>query len=52
MTKSADASYFPEGTSFPLGVQVPLHARMVNILPEESKDPPPKAMPEGLCIVQ
>jgi hypothetical protein len=45
------SSYFPEGTSFPQGVQVPLHARMVNILPEETKDPP-KVIPEGMCLIQ
>jgi hypothetical protein len=31
----ANPRYFPAGTSFPGGVMVPLHARMVNLLPQK-----------------
>ena len=30
---------------------IPLHARMVNILPEQTKDSP-TMVDEGLCLVQ
>lgn len=30
---------------------IPLHARMVNILPQEAKDPKAR-MDESLCVVQ
>ncbi|WVQ73014.1 hypothetical protein IAR50_002577 [Cryptococcus sp. DSM 104548] len=43
--------YFPEGTSFPGGVMVPMHARMVNLLPKETKKSAAK-MEESLCLVQ
>lgn len=43
--------YFPAGTSFQGGVMIPLHARMVNILPEETKDPK-TVLEETLCVVQ
>lgn len=45
--------YFPAGTSFPRGIIVPLHARLVNVLPIET--PPERTEPEkqeGLCVIQ
>ncbi|KAI9634597.1 uncharacterized protein MKK02DRAFT_16352 [Dioszegia hungarica] len=51
MTVLKYGGYFPAGTSFPGGVMVPMHARMVNVLPQETFVP--GAMPEeSLCLVQ
>ncbi|KAK4683737.1 hypothetical protein P7C73_g6490, partial [Tremellales sp. Uapishka_1] len=44
--------YFPAGTSFQGGVMVPLHARMVNILPAETKPAPLASASESLCSIQ
>nr|KIR88466.1 hypothetical protein I308_01534 [Cryptococcus tetragattii IND107] len=44
--------YFPEGTSFPGGVLVPMHARMVNLLPKETTKPASKLNEESLCTIQ
>jgi hypothetical protein len=43
--------YFPAGTSFPGGVMVPMHARMVNILPQETTVPG-STPEESLCLLQ
>ncbi|KAK1927978.1 hypothetical protein DB88DRAFT_508035 [Papiliotrema laurentii] len=51
MTVLKYGGYFPAGTSFQGGVMIPLHARMVNILPEETKDPK-TVLEETLCVVQ
>ncbi|ORX34918.1 hypothetical protein BD324DRAFT_652640 [Kockovaella imperatae] len=51
MTVLKYGGYFPAGTSFQGGVMIPLHARMVNILPEETKEVP-TMVDEGLCVVQ
>ncbi|ODO05422.1 hypothetical protein L198_02115 [Cryptococcus wingfieldii CBS 7118] len=51
MTVVKYGGYFPEGTSFPGGVMVPMHARMVNLLPKETKKGAAK-MEESLCLVQ
>ncbi|KAH8082197.1 hypothetical protein HD553DRAFT_67389 [Filobasidium floriforme] len=42
--------YFPAGTAFPKGVIVPLHARMVNVLPAETIDPP-AIQREEICVI-
>ncbi|WWD22909.1 hypothetical protein CI109_107404 [Kwoniella shandongensis] len=52
MTVLKYGAYIPEGTSFPGGVLVPMHARMVNLLPQETKKAPPPPVMEGLCLVQ
>ncbi|WWC97332.1 hypothetical protein V866_004211 [Kwoniella sp. B9012] len=52
MTVLKYGGYFPEGTSFPGGVSVPLHARMVNLLPEETKPKHDPKIDESLCTVQ
>ncbi|WVO17247.1 hypothetical protein L204_104939 [Cryptococcus depauperatus] len=52
MTVLKYGGYIPEGTSFPGGVMVPMHARMVNLLPQESSKPSGKAASESLCSVQ
>ncbi|WVQ94281.1 hypothetical protein IAU59_001360 [Kwoniella sp. CBS 9459] len=44
--------YIPEGTSFPGGVMVPMHARMVNLLPEQSFPAAPPSAAESLCSIQ
>ncbi|KIR51418.1 hypothetical protein I315_06116 [Cryptococcus gattii Ru294] len=44
--------YFPEGTSFPGGVLVPMHARMVNLLPKETTKPASKLSEDSLCTIQ
>ncbi|WVR03395.1 hypothetical protein IAU60_000386 [Kwoniella sp. DSM 27419] len=51
MTVLQYGGYFPEGTSFPGGVSVPMHARMVNLLPEETKSKEHQ-LDESLCLVQ
>nr|XP_018266400.1 uncharacterized protein I303_00375 [Kwoniella dejecticola CBS 10117]OBR88558.1 hypothetical protein I303_00375 [Kwoniella dejecticola CBS 10117] len=38
MTVLKYGGYFPEGTSFPGGVSVPMHARMVNVCPAPLTD--------------
>jgi hypothetical protein len=44
--------YFPAGTSFPGGVMVPLHARMVNLLPQMTVDKSNPWNNESLCSIQ
>lgn len=44
--------YFPPGTSFPGGVMIPLHARMVNILPQATRPDPVALAEESICVVQ
>ncbi|WVQ80085.1 hypothetical protein IAT38_002186 [Cryptococcus sp. DSM 104549] len=51
MTVLKYGGYFPEGTSFPGGVMVPLYARMVNLLPQETKNPS-SAFEESMCSIQ
>ncbi|RSH90719.1 hypothetical protein EHS25_009894 [Saitozyma podzolica] len=51
MTVLKYGGYFPAGTSFPGGVMIPLHARMVNILPQETTVPG-STPEESLCVVQ
>lgn len=53
MTVLQYGGYFPAGTAFPGGVMVPLHARMVNVLPQETKEEGSKVVEEGdgWCIV-
>ncbi|KAL7420493.1 hypothetical protein Q5752_004443 [Cryptotrichosporon argae] len=51
MTVLKYGGYFPAGTAFRGGVLVPLHARMVNILPQEAKEAAGK-YDEPLCCVQ
>lgn len=48
----ADTRYFPAGTSFPGGVMVPLHARMVNLLPQMTIDKSNPWNNESLCSIQ
>lgn len=50
-TFDVDPRYFPPGTSFPGGVMVPMHARMVNLLPEETTEASGLSA-ESLCLVQ
>ncbi|WVQ94017.1 hypothetical protein IAU59_001095 [Kwoniella sp. CBS 9459] len=52
MTVLKYGGYFPEGTSFPGGVSVPMHARMVNLLPEKTKTKAAAAAEESLCSIQ
>ena len=52
MTILKYGGYFPQGTAFPGGVLVPMHARMVNVLPEETSAPSGPAPSESLCLVQ
>lgn len=52
MTILKYGGYFPQGTAFPGGVLVPMHARMVNVLPEETSAPSAAAPSESLCLVQ
>ncbi|WWC67090.1 uncharacterized protein I206_100997 [Kwoniella pini CBS 10737] len=52
MTVLKYGGYFPEGTSFPGGVSVPMHARMVNLLPEETQSKYDPKIDESLCSVQ
>ncbi|KAK8844543.1 hypothetical protein IAR55_006390 [Kwoniella newhampshirensis] len=52
MTVLKYGGYIPEGTSFPGGVLVPLHARMVNLLPQETKKAPSPAAAESMCLLQ
>ncbi|WWC85552.1 uncharacterized protein L201_000416 [Kwoniella dendrophila CBS 6074] len=52
MTVLKYGGYFPEGTSFPGGVSVPMHARMVNLLPEETKPKHSASSDESLCLLQ
>nr|KIR47568.1 hypothetical protein I312_03335 [Cryptococcus bacillisporus CA1280] len=44
--------YFPEGTSFPGGVLVPMHTRMMNLLPQETTKPASKLSEESLSTIQ
>jgi len=50
--KRANKRYFPAGTSFPGGVMVPLHARMVNLLPQMTVDKSNPWNNESLCSIQ
>ncbi|OCF34755.1 hypothetical protein I317_03065 [Kwoniella heveanensis CBS 569] len=52
MTVLRYGGYIPEGTSFPGGVMVPMHARMVILLPEQSFPAAPPSVAESLCLVQ
>ncbi|WWC97426.1 hypothetical protein V866_004306 [Kwoniella sp. B9012] len=52
MTVLQYGGYFPEGTSFPGGVMVPMHARMVNILPEQTIKPTGPIASESMCSIQ
>ncbi|OXB35600.1 hypothetical protein LQV05_006353 [Cryptococcus neoformans] len=52
MTVVRYGGYFPEGTSFPGGVLMPMHARMVNLLPKETTKPASKLSEESLCTIQ
>ncbi|KAK6904843.1 hypothetical protein I204_08368 [Kwoniella mangroviensis CBS 8886] len=52
MTVLQYGGYFPEGTSFPGGVLVPMHARMVNILPEQTIKPSGPVASESICSIQ
>ncbi|WWD06195.1 hypothetical protein V865_004281 [Kwoniella europaea PYCC6329] len=52
MTVLQYGGYFPEGTSFPGGVMVPMHARMVNILPEQTIKPSGPIASESMCSIQ
>ncbi|WVF66671.1 hypothetical protein IAT40_001412 [Kwoniella sp. CBS 6097] len=52
MTVLRYGGYIPEGTSFPGGVMVPMHARMVNLLPEQSFPAAPPSAAESLCSIQ
>ncbi|WRT63595.1 uncharacterized protein IL334_000518 [Kwoniella shivajii] len=52
MTVLKYGGYFPEGTSFPGGVSVPMHARMVNLLPEETKPKHDPKIDESMCLLQ
>jgi hypothetical protein len=52
MTILKYGGYFPQGTAFPGGVLVPMHARMVNVLPEEASAKSPPAPSESLCLIQ
>ncbi|WVQ73335.1 hypothetical protein IAR50_002903 [Cryptococcus sp. DSM 104548] len=51
MTVLKYGGYIPEGTSFPGGVMVPMHARMVNLLPKETTKPSPPSASESLCSI-
>ncbi|ORY31784.1 hypothetical protein BCR39DRAFT_525347 [Naematelia encephala] len=50
MTVLKYGGYFPPGTSFPGGILTPVHARMVNLLPQESKKSQDTS--EGSCLIQ
>ncbi|EIW67772.1 hypothetical protein TREMEDRAFT_64365 [Tremella mesenterica DSM 1558] len=52
MTVLKYGGFFPPGTSFPGGVLVPLHARMVNILPQKTKPDGVKLPEESICSIQ
>ncbi|WVO21085.1 uncharacterized protein IAS62_002389 [Cryptococcus decagattii] len=52
MTAVKYGGYFPEGTSFSDGVFVPMHARMMNLLPQETTKPASKLSEESLCTIQ
>nr|ODN94073.1 hypothetical protein L203_00248 [Cryptococcus depauperatus CBS 7841] len=52
MTVIKYGGYFPEGTSFPGGVMVPMHARMVNLLPKETEEKPKAENEESMCLLQ
>ncbi|WVW81408.1 hypothetical protein I302_103401 [Kwoniella bestiolae CBS 10118] len=52
MTVLRYGGYFPEGTSFPGGVIIPLQARMVKILPEQTVKPSGPIASESLCLIQ
>ncbi|WWC85454.1 uncharacterized protein L201_000317 [Kwoniella dendrophila CBS 6074] len=52
MTVLQYGGYIPEGTSFPGGVMVPMHARMVNLLPEETIKPSGPTASESMCSLQ
>ncbi|ORY31783.1 hypothetical protein BCR39DRAFT_465372 [Naematelia encephala] len=51
MTVLKYGGYFPPGTSFPGGILTPIHARMVNILPQET-DEHHSGNEESMCVVQ
>jgi len=52
MTVLKYGGYFPAGTSFPSGVLIPMQARMVNILPQETKEKEKPKKREDRCVVQ
>ncbi|WVQ84939.1 hypothetical protein IAT38_007102 [Cryptococcus sp. DSM 104549] len=52
MTVLKYGGYIPEGTSFPGGVMVPMHARMVNLLPQQTFKSPSPAASESMCSIQ